>query len=154
MKKCVWSFGKISSLLLALTLILAGPAMAKTELKLALGDAANSPQWELGTRFAALMEAYTDGEVTVAVFPNSQLGSEQETVQNLRLGTLDFSVAAINNVTPFSPSVGLYTLPYMMLNLDDAVTLTQGPIGQGLVKRRSQNLVFGFWVGPTPVFES
>jgi len=109
-------------------------AQAKTEWKMALGDAAGGTQWALGERFAKLVEAYTGGEITFGLFPNGQLGSEQETVQNCRLGTLDFSVAAINNITPFSPTVGLFTLPYLIQSVDEAVILTQGPIGDELVQ--------------------
>ena len=101
---------------------------------MALGDAAGGTQWAVGQQFAKLLGNYTKGEITVALFPNGQLGSEQETVQSCRLGTLDLSVVAINNITPFSPKVGLFTLPYMILSLEDAVTLTQGPIGQRLAK--------------------
>ncbi|MBW2145950.1 MAG: TRAP transporter substrate-binding protein [Deltaproteobacteria bacterium] len=99
---------------------------------MALGDAPGGTQWALGERFAKLMNAYTKGEVVIHLFPTGQLGSEQETVQNCRLGTLDFSIVAINNITPFSPTVGLFTLPYMILSVDDAVKLTQGPIGEEL----------------------
>ena len=120
--------------IVVLTLLVVPMAHAKTEWKMALGDAAGGTQWALGERFAKLMEAYTGGEITVSLFPNGQLGSEQETVVNCRLGTLDFSVAAINNVTPFSPTVGLFTLPYLIQSVDDAVTLTQGPIGDELVQ--------------------
>ena len=109
-------------------------AQAKTEWKMALGDASGGTQWALGERFAKLVTAYTGGEITFGLFPNGQLGSEQETVQNCRLGTLDFSVAAINNITPFSPTVGLFTLPYLIQSVDEAVTLTQGPIGDELVQ--------------------
>jgi len=109
-------------------------AQAKTEWKMALGDASGGTQWALGERFAKLVSAYTGGEITFGLFPNGQLGSEQETVQNCRLGTLDFSVAAINNITPFSPTVGLFTLPYLIQSVDEAVTLTQGPIGEELVQ--------------------
>jgi tripartite ATP-independent transporter DctP family solute receptor len=109
-------------------------AQAMTEWKMALGDAAGGTQWALGERFAKLVTAYTGGEITFALFPNGQLGSEQETVQNCRLGTLDFSVAAINNITPFSPTVGLFTLPYLIQSVDEAVTLTQGPTGDELVQ--------------------
>ncbi|MGB5985490.1 MAG: TRAP transporter substrate-binding protein [Desulfobacterales bacterium] len=112
---------------------------AKTEWKMALGDASGGTQWALGEQFAKLMEEYTAGEVTIALFPNGQLGSEQETVQNCRLGTLDFSVAAINNITPFSPTVGLFTLPYLIQSVDEAVTLTQGPIGEELVQNTIQS---------------
>jgi tripartite ATP-independent transporter DctP family solute receptor len=120
--------------LVACGLVFGATAAQAVEYKMALGDAAGGTQWALGERFAKLMAAYTDGEVQISLFPNGQLGSEQETVQNCRLGTLDFSVAAINNITPFSPTVGLFTLPYLILSVDEAVALTQGEIGQELVE--------------------
>ncbi len=134
MKKSLWSVGLIGILALGLVLSLTYPAQAQTEWKMALGDASGGTQWALGERFAKLVDAYSGGEIKVALFPNGQLGSEQETVQNCRLGTLDFSVAAINNITPFSPTVGLFTLPYLILSVDEAVALTQGPIGEELVQ--------------------
>jgi len=134
MKKSIWSSGLVVVLTIGLVLSLSLSVQAKTEWKMALGDASGGTQWALGERFAKLVSAYTGGEITLALFPNGQLGSEQETVQNCRLGTLDFSVAAINNITPFSPTVGLFTLPYLIQSVDEAVTLTQGPIGEELVQ--------------------
>jgi len=134
MKRTIWSVCLISVLAIGLVLSLTYQAQAKTEWKMALGDAAGGTQWALGERFAKLVSAYTGGEITFGLFPNGQLGSEQETVQNCRLGTLDFSVAAINNITPFSPTVGLFTLPYLIQSVDEAVTLTQGPVGEELVQ--------------------
>jgi tripartite ATP-independent transporter DctP family solute receptor len=134
MKSKFWSVCFVSAIAIGLLFSLTFQAQAKTEWKMALGDASGGTQWALGERFAKLVEAYTGGEITLALFPNGQLGSEQETVQNCRLGTLDFSVAAINNITPFSPTVGLFTLPYLILSVDEAVTLTQGPIGEELVQ--------------------
>lgn len=132
MKAMMRRKGLLLTLSVALCLCVSFSAHA-VEWKMALGDASGGTQWALGERFSQLVTAYTGGEITFALFPNGQLGSEQETVQNCRLGTLDFSVAAINNITPFSPSVGLFTLPYLILSVDEAVTLTQGPIGQELV---------------------
>jgi TRAP-type transport system periplasmic protein len=119
---------------LSLVLATASFVQAKTEWKMALGDAAGGTQWALGERFAKVVEDKTGGDITIALFPNGQLGSEQETIANCRLGTLDLSVAAINNITPFSPTVGLFTLPYLMLSIEDAVTLTQGPVGDELIQ--------------------
>lgn len=133
MKRTIWSVCLICVIALGLIFTSSLTAQAK-EWKMALGDAAGGTQWAVGQQFAKLLGNYTKGEITVALFPNGQLGSEQETVQNCRLGTLDLSVVAINNITPFSPKVGLFTLPYMILSLEDAVTLTQGPIGQQLAK--------------------
>jgi tripartite ATP-independent transporter DctP family solute receptor len=130
----MWKTVLIGMMTLGLALSLGLTAHAKTEWKMALGDAEGGTQYEMGRKFAELLEKDTNGEFTASLFPNSQLGSEQETVQNCRLGTLDLSVVAINNITPFSPTVGLFTLPYMILSLEDGYTLTQGPIGQELVE--------------------
>ncbi|WP_439861933.1 TRAP transporter substrate-binding protein [Pseudomonas sp. MBLB4136] len=106
-------------------------AQAKT-FRMAIGDNVGGTQYELGVKFAEEFKARTGGKHDAKLFPNSQLGSEEDTVSNAAMGTLDFSILAINNVTPFSPSVGVLTLPYMIQSLDDAVTLTQSDIGQTL----------------------
>ena len=115
-------------------LLAAAPGVMAAKFKMALGDAAGGTQWELGQTFKTLFEQKTGGKHTVDLFPNGQLGDEQNTVNNAALGTLDFSVLAINNVTPFSPSVGVLTLPYVIQSAEDAKKLTQGPIGKELTE--------------------
>lgn len=114
----------------ALMLTLPSMAVAK-RFKVAVGDAAGGTQWELGTKFKEELEKRTKHKVKL--FPNGQLGSEQDTVNEASIGTLDFSILAINNITPFSPTVGMFTLPYMIQSLDDAVKLTRGEVGKELV---------------------
>lgn len=104
------------------------------DFKMALGDAAGGTQDAVGKKFVEELEARTGGKAKVQMFYNGQLGSEQDTVNDAAMGLLDFSVLAINNITPFSPTVGVLTLPYMMLSLDDAVKLTQGDVGKELVE--------------------
>ncbi len=123
----------IPAAITAATLAMSTQAIAETW-KMALGDAAGGTQYELGTTFADLLEEKTDDEISVDLFPNGQLGSEQDTVNNASMGLLDLSVLAINNITPFSPSVGVMTLPYVIRSPEDARTLTQGPIGEELTE--------------------
>ncbi|WP_255853177.1 TRAP transporter substrate-binding protein [Marinobacterium rhizophilum] len=121
------------SLCLAVSVVVSGMAQAKT-FKVAVGDAAGGTQHELGKKFNEVLMEKTGGKHDAKLFMNGQLGSEQDTVNDASIGTLDFSILAINNVTPFSPTVGALTLPYMIQSLDDAVTLTQGPVGEQLVE--------------------
>ena len=114
-------------------LSMAMPAHAKN-FKVAVGDSGGSTQEVGGLAFKAKLEELSGGKHTATLFLNGQLGSEQDTVNDAAMGTLDMSILAINNITPFSPSVGLLTLPYMMLSLEDAETLTQGAIGDELVQ--------------------
>lgn len=101
---------------------------------IAAGDGPGGTQEALGKAFVAALEKNTGGKHTARIFLNSQLGSEQDTVNSAANGLLDFSILAINNITPFSPSVGSLTLPYVILSLEDAEKLTQGPIGEELIQ--------------------
>ena len=102
--------------------------------KIAVGDAHGSAQHALGEKFVELFEQKTGGKHKAKMFLNGQLGSEQDTVNEAAIGTLDFSLLAINNITPFSPTVGVFTLPYVILSLEDAEKLTQGEVGQELTE--------------------
>ena len=103
-----------------------------TTFKVAIGDSQGSAQWELATKFKQSFEQKTGGKHKADLFPNEQLGGEETTVNNAAMGTLDFSVLAINNVTPFSPTVGVLTLPYVIQSAADAKKLTMGEIGKEL----------------------
>jgi len=114
-------------------LLVAAPAYAKN-FKIAVGDSGGSSQEATGKGFVKALEELSGGKHTATLFLNGQLGSEQDTVNEAAIGTLDMSILAINNITPFSPSVGVFTLPYVILSLEDAEKLTQGPIGQELTE--------------------
>ena len=128
--------GKLAAttgLALALLFNVAGDVSAKT-FKMALGDAAGGTQDAAGKKFVEEFQNRTGGKHKIQMFHNGQLGSEQDTVNDASMGLLDFSVLAINNITPFSPTVGVLTLPYMILSLEEAVQLTQGDVGKELTE--------------------
>lgn len=120
------------SMLAAASLVLTAPAALAATFKMAIGDAAGGTQWELGTSFAKSFTEKTAGKHKVDLFPNGQLGDEQDTVNNAAMGLLDFSILAINNITPFSPTVGVLTLPYVIRSAEEAKKLTTGAIGKEL----------------------
>lgn len=122
----------------AALMALAGQAGA-TEYRVAVGDGAGGSQEALGKAFAAALADKTGGKHSAKLFLNGQLGDEQDTVTAAATGTLDFSILAINNITPFSPEVGTLTLPYVILSLEDAEKITQGPIGQELIDKTVEN---------------
>lgn len=114
-------------------LMSASVAMADT-FKIAIGDAAGGTQYALGEKFAELLKEKSGGKHGADLFPNGQLGSEQDTLNNASMGLLEFSILAINNITPFSPTVGVLTLPYVIQTAEEAKTLTQGDVGKELTE--------------------
>ncbi|GGB34848.1 Taurine transporter periplasmatic component [Oceanisphaera marina] len=128
-------FIKSISFALCAGAIAVGSSVAQANtFRIAVGDGAGGTQHELGLKFSEVFKEKTAGKHDTKMFLNGQLGDEQATINDASMGLLDFSILAINNVTPFSPSVGVLTLPYMVHSLDDAVTLTQGEVGQQLVE--------------------
>jgi TRAP-type transport system periplasmic protein len=128
-------FIKSMSFALCASAIAAASSMAHAAtFRVAVGDGAGSAQHALGLKFAEEFKAKTNGKHDTKMFLNGQLGDEQATINDASMGLLDFSILAINNVTPFSPTVGVLTLPYMMQSLDDAVALTQGDVGKELTE--------------------
>ena len=129
------SFARFALRGVALAALIAGtaiPAAAK-EFNIAVGDGAGGTQEYLGIAFAKAFEEKTNGAHTAKLFVNGQLGDEQDTVMAAANGTLPFSILAINNIMPFSPTVGTLTLPYVLLSVEDAEKITQGPIGQKMI---------------------
>ncbi|HBV77823.1 TRAP-type C4-dicarboxylate transport system, periplasmic component [Vibrio casei] len=123
---------KLMAIFSAVSITLMSSNVFAQTFKMAIGDAAGGTQWELATKFSEMMKEKTAGKVKIDLFPNGQLGNEQDTVNDAAIGLLDFSVLAINNVTPFSPTVGVLTMPYLIQSADEAKLLTQGPIGKEL----------------------
>lgn len=114
--------------------LLASTGAWATTFKVAVGDAQGGTQWELATKFKQVFEQKTGGKHKLDLFPNGQLGSEEDTVNNAAMGTLDFSLLAVNNITPFSPTVGVLTLPYVIQSAEDAKKLTMGEVGKELTE--------------------
>ena len=127
----------VKALILASSLVLTANTASAAKFNIAVGDGGGGTQEALGKKFIEEFTASTNH--SAKLFLNGQLGSEQDTVNDAAIGTLDFSILAINNVTPFSPSVGVLTLPYMIQSLDDAITLTQGKLGKELIENTKRD---------------
>lgn len=123
----------IISIFAASSLLISSEAFATT-FKVAVGDAQGGTQWQLATTFKKIFEEKTAGKHKIDLFPNGQLGTEENTINNAAMGTLDFSILAVNNITPFSPSVGVLTLPYVIQSAEEAKKLTMGGVGKELTE--------------------
>lgn len=65
------------------------------------------------------VEEYSNGKVDVKIYPGGQLGSEQRNVQDLQNGIIPMALVTANNVTPFSPSIGIFDFPYIFKDRND-----------------------------------
>ena len=121
----------VKALSLTAGLVLSANAMSATW-KMAVGDGGGSAQEALGLKFSEVLSEKTDGKFKANLFVNGQLGSEQATVNDVALGTLDLSIIGSNNLAPFSPSLGILSLPYIFENIDQAEVIVNSDIATHL----------------------
>ena len=62
------------------------------------------------------VEANTDGNVQVHVFPNSQLGGEVESLEQVQMGTLEMATASIGPVMTFQEKFAVLDIPFLFNN--------------------------------------
>jgi tripartite ATP-independent transporter DctP family solute receptor len=86
-------------------------------------------------KFAELVNAKTGGAVEVRVFPNSQLGSEREMFEGIRLGNIEMGYIAGNVIENIVPEASLPSLPYLFSSFEQAFKVEDGPVGQAISAR-------------------
>lgn len=83
-------------------------------------DNENSCHHMADTKFAELVNEYSDGRITIEVFANGQLGGERDMVEGLQIGTVDMCSVANLSLSGFDESFGVFDLPYFFDTAEDA----------------------------------
>lgn len=96
--------------------------------------AADTPFDEGLDRFAELVEEKTDGEVTVEVHPNAEIGSEQELFQAMQDGTADGAVVAPGSIAEFVPEVSVLSMPFLVTSREQRDQIIEGPVAEEIAE--------------------
>lgn len=73
------------------------------------------------------------GTVTIQVFPNGQLGSEPETIEQLQRGAVAIVKTSAAAMEGFVPEMAVFGLPYLFRDDDHYWNVLNGPIGRELL---------------------
>jgi tripartite ATP-independent transporter DctP family solute receptor len=84
-------------------------------------------------KFKELMEKYSKGEVTVALFPNAKLGDERTLLERMKMGIVDSGIITTGPIINFVPSYGVIDLPFLFRDPDHAYKVLDGSIGKKLL---------------------
>jgi tripartite ATP-independent transporter DctP family solute receptor len=98
---------------IALSLVLSGPAVAATVLKLGHIAEPSNPYGQGADHFAQLVKEKSKGDIEIQVFPSSQLGTHKELIEGLIYGTVDMMLAGTAELGTFQPEVGLFDMPFL-----------------------------------------
>ncbi|WP_221029280.1 TRAP transporter substrate-binding protein [Actomonas aquatica] len=74
------------------------------------------------------------GQMEIQIFPNGQLGSEPETVEQLQRGALAMVKTSAAAMEGFVPEMAVFGLPYLFRDDEHYWTVLNGPIGKELLE--------------------
>lgn len=99
-------------------------------------------------RMGALLDEWTDGRITVEVYPSKQLGEEKETIEMVQVGALDMVRTSVGPLGTIVPEMSVLSLPYIFRSAEHSYKVVDGEIGDDLAKLAEERefIVLG-WYG-------
>ncbi len=86
-------------------------------------------------RFEELVEAGSDGEIDVQIFPSSQMGPDREMIEGVQTGVLDMAMPPSSFFAGWDPAFAVIELPYMYASTEIAFDVLNGEAGDGMLER-------------------
>jgi len=83
-------------------------------------------------KFKAMVEQGSGGNITVELYPNSQLGSLSENMESMRIGDLEMAYLNDGTISASVPEFSVVGLPYLWTSIDAAHEALDGDFGQYL----------------------
>ncbi len=103
------------------------------ELKLAHGLPTDHPVHHAMVFMAERTAELSDGKLTIAVYPAGQLGSEQQCVELLQIGSLAITKVSAAAMESFTDAYKVFGLPYIFRSKEHLFTVLDGDIGDDLL---------------------
>lgn len=85
------------------------------------------------TKLAEVVAEKSNGTLTINIFPSGQLGGEVRMIQSARTGTLPLVVTGEPPLENTIKEYGLFSLPYLFKDLQQANHTLQGPFGKHML---------------------
>ncbi|MBO8165476.1 MAG: TRAP transporter substrate-binding protein [Brevibacillus sp.] len=100
-------------------------------------------------KFAELIEQKTNGRITVEVFPDSQLGSDREILEQIQSGTLQMGSPFTGVMPSFVPQFQVFDLPFLFEDKKEAFDAMHGALGDVLNGHLQEKgfRTLGYWDG-------
>ena len=73
------------------------------------------------TIFKSLVESASGGEIEVKLFPNGQLGKDNEVIQQVRDGIVESTISSSGGIAQHFPLVGVFDIPFAFPNIAVAI---------------------------------
>jgi tripartite ATP-independent transporter DctP family solute receptor len=85
-------------------------------------------------RFAELVAQRSNNRIRMKTFHSAQLGQQDEAIQQMRLGSIDFAEFNMSGLNNIVPSTQVLTLPFLFRSVAHQHTVVDGPIGDSVAE--------------------
>ncbi len=117
-----------------LCLLMAAPAAAGMVLKSADTHSDGYPTVEAVKYMGQLLSQWTNGRLSVKVYPGRQLGEEKDTIEQTIAGAIDLNRVNLAPLNSIVPETAIPALPYMFRSIEHMHQVMDGEIGQEILK--------------------
>lgn len=121
----------LTLMLIAALLVLPAGALAE-EIRLGHALSEGTPASDGLVAFAESVAERTEGRVTFTIFPNSQLGSETDMLEQVQMNTLGAAAIMCGSMQTLDMRMAIEDLPYMWKDIDHARAAFDGEFGDYL----------------------
>ncbi|MDR1535822.1 MAG: TRAP transporter substrate-binding protein [Planctomycetota bacterium] len=111
-------------------------------MKLAHYAAVDHPGGIAARKFADAVKARTNGEITIEVYPNNELGAPDDMLEQNVMGVVDMTLGTQGSLDKYSKKFAVVMMPFVFQDYDHAYRVLDGPfydwtrdelLAQGLV---------------------
>ncbi len=121
-------------LLATFTAAFAVPAQAR-EFRAADNQVADYPTVQAIEHMNRLVRERTNGRHSVRVFHSGQLGEENETIKQTRVGAIDINRINTAPLTQVIPELEALAIPFLFSSIDHLHRVLDGPVGEEILKQ-------------------
>lgn len=100
--------------------------------------AADYPNGRGMDRFGELVAQRTDNRIRMRTYHSAQLGQQDEAIQQMRLGSIDFANFNLSPLNNLAPSTQVVTLPFLFRDVGHSHRVMDGPIGDDIARDLEQ----------------
>jgi len=105
-------------------------------LKLSVSAPASGTQADGYAKLAELVDEYTDGQIEVQIYPGSQLADKVPSMEGLRDGSIEMTVAALTDISNFGDIWGTFSLPYIFEDTAELVNVLNDETVNGYLEAK------------------
>ncbi len=97
---------------------------------------ATTHPYQIGAeKFAELVAEKSGGNITIDVFPASQIASGAKAIEFVQMGTLDIAVESTLSLATAVPEIDTLNLPFLFDDAEQAFRILDGEPGKALEKK-------------------